>query len=213
MTFEQVLYEFIELRSYERIFGMSVGALSIVLGFALFKSGIETPQSAIAKIGSYEFKFLKVAPGVFFSLFGVLLTGYITYEHPTLESIKTSINHDANKSPKNGQDHVVDHIVAGFSDVMYDELMKSAASINTAREAINNMPKEASEGITMMDPESSYGQLVRAVNLLHIEHNGKIFNSLPVEVFTACAGKGHMPKEYTKDVCVRIDELKNVKLK
>ncbi len=212
MTFEQILYEFIELRSYERFFGMSIGALAIFLGFALFKSGIETPQSAIAKIGDYEFKFLKVAPGIFFSLFGVLLVGYITYEHPTLEKVKTTLS--PNENNKTAQAEKKDHIkiFAGFSKTEYDELMSLAQPINTAKQALNNLPRELPKGVKLVD-STSYGHLVQAVNSLRTTLNNKIFNSLPVEVFDACAGNGTMPKQFTKDICLKIEELKKGTIK
>lgn len=215
MGFEQILNEFIKLRSYERLFGISIGALSIILGYLLFRSGIETPQSAIAKIGKYEFKFLKVAPGFFFSLFGVLLVGYITYEHPTLESVKENLINKSENQSSNADDKAFERhkIYAGFSNNNYNELLKLSKAIHTAQKAIKSLPGEQSKGINFVDKNSSYGDLAKAINSLSSTLADKIFNSFPAEVFAACAGKRELPEGYTTDICEKINDLKKVEMK
>jgi len=206
MTFEQILYSFIEFRLYERILGMLIGAFVIYLGYSLFKSGIETPQSGDVKIGSFEFRLLKVAPGTFFSLFGVLLVGFVTYNHPTLEQIKTYIDQN-NTNAASTQTK----INAGFSRTEYDELLSLAKPINTAKQALSNLPKELS-GVEI-DDIKSYGQLILAVNELHKIIHNKIFYKLPPEVVSACQGKGTLPKEFTSDICTKRKEQKNETMK
>ncbi|OZS41532.1 hypothetical protein [Photobacterium sanguinicancri] len=210
MTFEQVLMSFLEYRAYERMIGLGIGALSVLLGFFLFKSGIETPQSAIVKIGNYEFRFLKVAPGLFFSLFGVLLVGYINFAHPRLESVKTFRPESVDGKAAQAES---ERLLAGFSGKEYDELMRLAKAINTAEEAVKSLPGEVRNGVSLLGRESSYGQLSLAVKDLKVQLNAKIFSSFPPKVFSACSGKNEMPSGYTEDICERLDNLKEARIK
>ena len=70
MSFETTLLMF---RGIERLLIVIFAGGSLILGWNLFKSGINLNQSAEFEKGNFKLKMLKVGPGIFFALFGCII--------------------------------------------------------------------------------------------------------------------------------------------
>lgn len=68
----------IKKRGNERILALGVAGISIVLGFLLFLVAPELPANSAAEYEGVKMKFIlsNIAPGVFFALFGAVITVY-----------------------------------------------------------------------------------------------------------------------------------------
>ena len=74
---DQHLFELAFLRAAERLIGMSLGGLTIFLGYKLFMNISQaTESSAEADFsGKVRIVLTRIGPGVFFALFGALIVG------------------------------------------------------------------------------------------------------------------------------------------
>jgi len=74
---DQHLFELASLRAAERLIGMSLGGLTIFLGYKLFMNISQaTESSAEADFsGKVRIVLTRIGPGVFFALFGTLIVG------------------------------------------------------------------------------------------------------------------------------------------
>lgn len=210
MTFEQILIEFLQWRAIERIAGIGVGGLAILLGYYLFKLGIIPPQSAVAEHRNFKIRLTKVGPGLFFALYGATLVGYISYAHPKLERIKefqpVTVGIKDNKINK-------EILIAGLKSGVNNDLQKIAPAINTFHDKIFESDS------LIRDNYSNDKKLKDIFSALHgvsakldTYLQDRIFNLTTPEVHDACINNTKLPDNVPQDICERINELREARL-
>lgn len=212
MTIEELISDFNQWRGVERLLAMAIGALSIVLGYRLFRLGVVGDQEGIIEKGDFKLHLVKVGPGVFFSLFGAVLVGYVAYVQIELREVVEFADrkqHQTNVIAEPIRSRTVE--VVGYSPGEIDELRQLIPATNSLRDIVANLnlslrpapSEDIQELLNRLSVVSNHLQNFRMTALL---------DSVSSEVLSACSSGKDLPAGVETDICQTIAELEDSRL-
>ena len=206
MTIEELIAEFIRWRGVERLIAMTIGALSIALGYHLFRIGVVSEQEGVIKKGDFKLHLVRIGPGVFFSLFGAVLVGYVAYAQFELREVTESVDGnqesvDVESAQKSRKIEVV-----GFSSGRVDELRKLVPATNSLQEIVAELNENLRPSVSQ-DVRDLLNHLSEVSFQLQGVSTTAILDLAPPEVHTACSSGESLPDGFEKDICETISNL------
>lgn len=212
MMIEELISDFIQWRGVERLMAMATGALSIALGYHLFRLGVVGGQEGVIEKGDFKLHLVKVGPGVFFSLFGAVLVGYVAYAQVELREVVEFV--DRKQEQTNVADGPVRHRtieVVGYSPGRADELRRLIPATNSLRDIVKDLNSSLlpspSEGVRNL-----LNRLSAVSNHLQIVSTTALLDLVSPEVHSACSSGEDLPAGVEEDICQTISELKDSRL-
>ena len=210
MTIEELIAEFIRWRAAERLIAMAIGALSIALGYHLFRIGVVGGQEGVLEKGGFKLHLVKVGPGVFFSLFGAVLVGYVAYAQFELREVVEFV--DRSQEPVDGANEQSRKIeVVGFSSGKIDKLKQLVPATNSLRDIVAELNASLRSSVS-----SDVRDLLNRLSVVSFHLQGVSTTALldlaPPEVHSACLSGESLPTGFEKDICETISELEDSRL-
>ena len=211
MTIEELIAEFIRWRGVERLIAMTIGALSIALGYNLFRIGVIGAQEGVIEKGDFKLHLVKVGPGVFFSLFGAVLVGYVAYAQFELREVMESVDGYQEPVDVEGAQKRRKIEVVGFSPGRIDELRQLVPATNSLREIVRELNTSLRPSVSA-DVRDLLNRLSVVSGRLQVVSTTALLNFAPPEVRSACSSGESMPDGFEKDICETISELEDSRL-
>ena len=205
MTIEELISDFIRWQGVERLVAMAIGALSIALGYHLFRVGVVGDQEGIFEKGDFKLHLVRVGPGVFFSLFGAVLVGYVAYVQVELREVVEFV--DTKQKPASVPAEPIQRRtieVVGYSPGRVGELRRLIPATNSLRDIVKELNSS-------LRPSASKGvrDLLNRLSVVSHHLQGVSTTAL-LDVRSACSSGEDLPAE--EDICQTISELEDSRI-
>ena len=199
MTIEELISDFIRWRGVERLMAMAIGALSIAFGYHLFRIGVVSSQEGVIEKGNFKLHLVKVGPGVFFSLFGAILVGYVAYVQLQLREVVES------------GDRIQTIEIVGFSPGSIDELRRLVPATNSLRDIVAALNETLRSSVSADERDLLNRLSVVSAHLQKVSTNA-LHEFAPPEVRSACSSGESLPVGVVRDICETLTELEDSRL-
>ena len=211
MTIEELIADFILWRGLERLIAMAIGALSIALGYHLFRIGVVDGQEGVIEKGGFKLHLVKVGPGVFFSLFGAMLVGYVAYAQLELREVEESVDRIQGSEDTAGARRRREIEIIGYFSARVDKLREFVPATNSLREIAADLNENLRSSVSA-DVRDLLNRLSVVSFRLQSVSEKALFELAPPEVHSACLSGDSLPAGFEKDICETISELEDSRL-